>query len=163
MNPLLRTGFATNTCQDTVRREIMVLNQNETKSEQPKVSGEGHASRPKLSTTPGTSAFTLTELLVVIAIIAVLAALATNAAINALNAGKRTAILLEIDGLATAIENFKIDYGSYPPNGMNAGGVALAVSDYVRMFKKAFPRHQEPQELIEVFAGREGGGPFNVQ
>ena len=141
----------------------MVLNQNETKSEQPKVSGEGHASRPKLSTTPGTSAFTLTELLVVIAIIAVLAALATNAAINALNAGKRTAILLEIDGLATAIENFKIDYGSYPPNGMNPGGITLAVNDYVRMFKKAFPRHQEPQELIEVFAGGLGRGPFNVQ
>ena len=139
----------------------MVLNQNETKSEQPKVSGEGHASRPKLSTTPGTSAFTLTELLVVIAIIAVLAALATNAAINALNAGKRTAITLELQQLATAVEQFKADFGAYPPNGMqNSTYLGFAPNDFTRMFNKAFPRHNEPGSLI---AGLAGAGTSSLQ
>jgi prepilin-type N-terminal cleavage/methylation domain-containing protein len=106
------------------------------------------------------NAFTLTELLVVITIIAVLAGLATNAAINALNAGKRTVITLELQQLATAVEQFKNDYGAYPPNGMssgkNYGGNEVfntIQSDFERMFTKAFPRSQEPKGLIRALAG----------
>lgn len=110
------------------------------------------------------TAFTLTELLIVIAIIAVLAGLIGAAAVNALRASRRNAIVLEIKNISAAIENFRTDYGAYPPNGMsnavaandfNVSGSpgALVKADFVRMFKKAFPRHQEPQALIEAMAG----------
>ncbi len=62
------------------------------------------------------SGFTLTELLVVITIIAILAGLITGAAMNALRKAKETAISIEIKQLATAMEDFKNQYGSYPPN-----------------------------------------------
>ena len=114
--------------------------------------------------TSGRQAFTLTELLIVIAIIAVLAGLIAAAAVNALRASKRNAIVLEIKNVSAAIENFKTDYGAYPPNAMSTGTTladfnrpgeppALVKGDFVRMFKKAFPRHQEPQALIEAIAG----------
>ena len=113
------------------------------------------------------AAFTLTELLIVIAIIAVLAGLIAAAAVNALRAARRNSIVLEIKNVSAAIENFKTDYGAYPPNAMSQGVAApdfnapanagkppaLVKADFVRMFKKAFPRHQEPAELIEAMAG----------
>jgi len=100
------------------------------------------------------SAFTLTELLVVITIIAILASLITGAAINALNKAKQTRITLEIQQLSGAIEEFKNEYNAYPPNGMNVtGSTGLAVNDFVRMFKKSFPRGQEPIGLIRALAG----------
>lgn len=113
---------------------------------------------------PSRSGFTLTELLVVIAIIAILAGLIAAAAVNALRASKRNAIVLEIKNVSGAIENFKTDFGAYPPNAMSPGlartdfdvagsAAALAKADFVRMFKKAFPRHQEPAVLIEAMAG----------
>jgi prepilin-type N-terminal cleavage/methylation domain-containing protein len=105
-------------------------------------------------------AFTLTELLIVIAIIAVLAALATAAAVNALRAANRGKITLAIQGVSRAIEDFKVDYGAYPPNAMNPGGSvspgsygALAVQDMQRMFNKAFPRNNEPPALIAALVG----------
>jgi prepilin-type N-terminal cleavage/methylation domain-containing protein len=65
----------------------------------------------------GYSAFTLTELLVVITIIAILAALITAGAIRALNRSKEVAITLEIGQLADAMERFKNEQGgAYPPN-----------------------------------------------
>lgn len=114
------------------------------------------------------SGFTLTELLIVIAIIAVLAGLIAAAAVNALENARRAAILLDIKNISAAAENFKNDYGSYPPNGMNpapnAGAgtpSALVQSDFERMFKKAFPRHQEPRELILGLCGQ-GTGSVNL-
>ena len=113
------------------------------------------------------AAFTLTELLIVIAIIAVLASLTAAAAINALRASKRNGIVLEIKNVSAAIENFKVDYGAYPPNAMNpdprnnppAGSpTALAQADFVRMFKKAFPRHQESQSLMLAMCGQNLSG-----
>ena len=82
-----------------------------------------------------------------------LAGLIAAAAVNALHAAKRGQIVLEIKNISGAIENFKNDYGAYPPNGMNRHGAAanpaaanssaaLVKSDFQRMFKKAFPRHQ---------------------
>lgn len=102
-------------------------------------------------------AFTLTELLIVIAIIAVLAALATAAAVNALRAANRGKITLAIQGVSRAIEDFKVDYGAYPPNAMNPTTIPaygpLVVSDMQRMFNKAFPRNNEPPALIAALAG----------
>ena len=114
---------------------------------------------------PGSrQAFTLTELLVVITIIAVLASLVTVAAVKAIAAAKRTQIQLEIGQIAQSMEDFKSEYGAYPPSGMNDGSNnqngksigQMVVSDFERMFKKAFPRGQEPRELIQALAG---GGP----
>src|SRR5690349_14208151 len=64
-------------------------------------------------------AFTLTELLIVIAIIGILAGLIAAAAVNALRASRRAQTTLEIKNISGAIENFKNEYGAYPPNGMN--------------------------------------------
>ncbi|TWU28286.1 type II secretion system protein [Bythopirellula polymerisocia] len=111
------------------------------------------------------SAFTLTELLVVITIIAILAALITAGAMNALNASKRARISLEINQLGQSIEEVKNKYGAYPPNGMSFQGESnysgtvvsqLTTSDFERMFKKAFPRSQEPVGLIRRLGGATG-------
>ncbi|NOY41994.1 MAG: prepilin-type N-terminal cleavage/methylation domain-containing protein [Planctomycetes bacterium] len=109
------------------------------------------------------SAFTLTELLVVITIIAVLASLITVAVGNALRKAKQAAITLEIQQLSGSFEDFKNEYGAYPPNGMNPGtGInnllgneisPIVLSDFRRMFRKAFPRHQEDQALLDRLAG----------
>lgn len=61
------------------------------------------------------SGFTLVELLVVIVIIALLAALITPAVMAGMRAAKRAAIAAEISSLATAIEEYKTQYKSYPP------------------------------------------------
>src|SRR5688500_13204705 len=64
-------------------------------------------------------AFTLTELLIVIAIMAVLTGLIATAAVNAMRSSRRSSISLDIQNISGAIENFKNDYGAYPPNGMH--------------------------------------------
>jgi len=112
------------------------------------------------------AAFTLVELLVVITIIAILAGLITGAAINALGRAKEASITLEIQQLSSAIEDFKNEFGAYPPNGMNPGtGVnnslgnpisKIVDSDFQRMFKKAFPRNNEPTGVIRALAGTGG-------
>ena len=117
-------------------------------------------------------AFTLTELLIVIAIIAVLAGLIAAAAVNALRRGRETRVTLELKNMAGAVENFKNDYGMYPPNGMTemapvpnptpGTSAALVKADFVRAFKKAFPRHNEPNALIEALAGVTPPGAANM-
>ncbi len=120
-----------------------------------------------------TRAFTLTELLVVITIIAILAGLITGAAINALNRAKQAAITLEIQQLDGSLEDFKNTYGAYPPNGMSPedpivmttpDGTELRVlhgNDFVLMFRKAFPRHNEDDNLLRALAGVDPGGSLS--
>lgn len=111
------------------------------------------------------SAFTLTELLVVITIIAILAGLLLGAVQRALVTGKRTAITVELQQIGAALEDLNSESGAYPPNGMNNGNNTRAVNDFVRMFKKAFPRHKEPDDLILALAAAPGtnlNGPYNV-
>ncbi len=108
------------------------------------------------------SAFTLTELLVVITIIAILASLITAAAVNALNASKRARISLEINQLGQSMEEFKNKYGAYPPNLLTPSGLQdskgnyiynIHENDLVRAFKKAFPRSNEPPIIFRQLAG----------
>jgi type II secretory pathway pseudopilin PulG len=106
--------------------------------------------------------------LVVITIIAILAGLITGAAVNALRKAKQSTITLEISQLANSLEDFKNTYGAYPPNGMvpvnpvplvnlkNQPVLNITQQDFVLMFKKAFPRNQEPQGLILRLAGTLG-------
>ena len=106
------------------------------------------------------SAFTLVELLVVITIIAILAGLITGAALNALNKSKQVAITLELQQIGTAVENFKNELGNYPPNAITPSGVATnstamitVRSDLERAIRKAFPRHDESDVLINKLIG----------
>ncbi|MCA9231277.1 MAG: prepilin-type N-terminal cleavage/methylation domain-containing protein [Planctomycetales bacterium] len=100
----------------------MSQNQNETVRNSRKPNAErGTLPAPSSRSYPAAfrfphSAFTLTELLVVISIIAILATLITGAAVNALNRAKQASITLEIQQLASAIEDFKNKNGAYPPN-----------------------------------------------
>ncbi len=122
---------------------------------------------PRCGTATPPRAFTLTELLVVITIIAILTSLITVAAVNALRTAKQARITLEIQQLGNAIEDFKTEYQAYPPNGMIQAGnntlgnsiSAIVKSDMERMFKKAFPRHQEPPALIAALSGNGPSGP----
>src|SRR5438874_1160813 len=68
---------------------------------------------PRRRVRPG---FTLTEMLVVIGIIAILAALLLPAVNRAIYVARNTAIAVEVNQLATAIESYKQDKGDYPPN-----------------------------------------------
>ena len=130
---------------------------------QPKQSTHRHSLPTPRRPLPTRAAFTLTELLIVIAIIAVLASLIAAAAVNAWNNAKRNRVVLEIMNISGALENFKNDYGAYPPNGMNPGPVASPPptnslgarvrNDFARMFQKAFQRSQEPSVLIDAIAG----------
>lgn len=114
------------------------------------------------------NAFTLVELLVVITIIAILAGLITGAAINALRTAKQARITIEIQQLSSAIEHFNNEYGAYPPNlianSIKGGPAPIgpeainAKNDALRMFKKMFPRHREPEGVIKALAASGGTG-----
>lgn len=60
--------------------------------------------------------FTLVEMLVVIGIIGVLAALLLPAVMSAITRARNTVIALEVNGLDTAIEAYRLEKGDYPPN-----------------------------------------------
>lgn len=110
--------------------------------------------------------FTLTELLVVITIIGILSALLLGAVQNALLRAKQAEVTLELQQMGAAIEDLKNEFGAYPPNAMNNNVNTLGQTDYVRMFKKAFPRSKEPPTLIQALAARAdatGGGPFDIE
>lgn len=60
--------------------------------------------------------FTVTELLIVVSIIAILAALIAPAINGALMRAKDAHVHSEITGLSNAVDNFKAQYGVYPPS-----------------------------------------------
>jgi prepilin-type N-terminal cleavage/methylation domain-containing protein len=79
-------------------------------------------------------AFTLVEMLVVIAIIGVLAAILIPTVYGAIVRGKIAAIAIELNQVASAVEQYKIKHGDYPPDFSDPAVVSRHVS-------KAFPRN----------------------
>ena len=117
---------------------------------------------------PQSRAFTLIELLVVIGIIGALAALLVVAAAGAMRAAHETAIQTEITNLDQSFTEYTNarSGGSYPPNLMTSQMVVgdsvkampdttklLVLNNFQRHFKKAFPKHREPDALIAALAG----------
>jgi type II secretory pathway pseudopilin PulG len=93
-------------------------------------------------------------MLVVITIIAILAALLIPAVISAQRRAQSTRIKMEIDQLATGFEDYRNDVaGEYPPNCWFVNAQNHTANAVVRHFKKAFPRHREPEALIRGLAG----------
>ena len=84
--------------------------------------------------------FTLTELLIVIAIIGMLAALVTVAASAAMSAAKRSAIRMQLSQLDMALEQYRQEFGEYPPDGTDPDAVR-------RHLMKVFPKAELPSDL----------------
>ncbi len=79
------------------------------------------------------SGFTLVEMLTVIAIIGILAALLSTAMVAVRARVQRAGITSEINQLSMALENYKTQYGEYPPDGTDAAAIK-------RHIARAFPR-----------------------
>jgi prepilin-type N-terminal cleavage/methylation domain-containing protein len=116
---------------------------------------------------PTRAAFTLIELLVVITIIGILVALLTVAAVAALRTARQTEIKAEINQMDEALVEYKNKTTAFPPNAQTDDADATSptetaatplsesqiLSDLKRHLKQAFPRHQEPDDLIRVLCG----------
>ena len=89
------------------------------------------------------NALTLLELVVVMAIIGILVGLITVAAGAALGRAARARVVVEINQLASKMEEYKGKVGDYPPsfclNGTTSG-VANATRKFMNHLRKAFPR-----------------------
>jgi len=109
------------------------------------------------------AAFTLVELLVVIVIIGILASLITVAAVGALKTARKTSIKAELSEISSGIEEYKNKTTAYPPNCQTDGTAgpiddSAVFVDLKRHLKQAFPRHQEPDDLIQRLCGSASGG-----
>ena len=87
--------------------------------------------------------FTLVELLMVIIIISILAGLITATAVPAMRKAKNFTITNEITQLTMALEQYKQEFGDYPPDcaGLqHADTQKNAKQDVLNHLRKAFPR-----------------------
>lgn len=98
------------------------------------------------------SGFTLVEVLIVIAIIGVLVGLLIPAVNMARRSIQQSAIVMEVQALANAIEQYKNKYGDYPPDGSN-------LNTFRRHFSKIFPNMVDSEfvVLLDNSAANNGG------
>jgi prepilin-type N-terminal cleavage/methylation domain-containing protein len=87
--------------------------------------------------------FTLVELLVVISIIGILAGMITAAAIAARRTAKRAVINADIKQLVIALQEYKTEYGEYPPDfvGLNEDDDPTVDTPGESAAKQAIDRH----------------------
>jgi prepilin-type N-terminal cleavage/methylation domain-containing protein len=83
------------------------------------------------------SGFTLVEMLVVVVIIGILAGLITSAVNAARLSAKRAVVVVEINGLQTALAAYKEKFGDYPPDFTDT----TLAGPVQRHLAKAFPRY----------------------
>ncbi len=89
--------------------------------------------------------FTLVELLMVIIIISILAGLITATAVPAMRKAKNFTITNEITQLTMALEQYKQEFGDYPPDcaGLQHPDTQVAAqNEIIRHLRKAFPRYR---------------------
>ncbi|HEY3393723.1 MAG TPA: hypothetical protein VGK58_13515, partial [Lacipirellulaceae bacterium] len=103
---------------------------------------------------------------VVITIIGILVALLTVAAVAALRTARQTEIKAEINQMDEALVEYKNKTTAFPPNAQTDGtgtdaplNDAQILADVKRHLKQAFPRHQEPDNLIRVLCGIQAQNP----
>ncbi len=137
----------------------MVGTQNETfqKSGKPKAESRRLSVQRSAFRFPP-SAFTLTELLVVITIIGILASLITGAALRAMGRAKQAAITLELQGIDGAVIDLKNELSVYPPNCITPNGATNAQlnavgNDLDRFRKKLASRYNEAPMLRDKLIG----------
>lgn len=99
------------------------------------------------------SAFTLTELLVVIGIIGAVLALLIPTVRSAIRTARNAAIKTEIDMLHMAIMNYKNEFGSYPPGRGVVPGLAESKQPQVVHLRRLFPRCVDPSVTGLQFDG----------
>lgn len=123
--------------------------------------------------------FTLTELLVVLVIIGLLAALVAPTVYQRINPAKRTAAHTQIQGFASALDNYYIDIGTFPTTeqGLESlmrapAGVNVWKGPYLKReipkdpwgnsYRYRSPGNGRPYEIVSLGAdGREGGEDEN--
>ena len=92
---------------------------------------------------------TLTEILVVITVLAILTTFLAPAVLRAFSRAKESTILMEMKQLELALEQFKNDYGFYPPSfarGVNANGEPVGIqtaNDLRRYVNRMSPNNAE--------------------
>jgi general secretion pathway protein G len=84
-----------------------------------------YRSKPARPLTPD-DGYTLTEMLVVIGIISLIAAVLTPAIIGQMSRARAKSAQLQLETLATAVENFRSDVGRYPTQ---QEGLAVLLKD----------------------------------
>ncbi len=101
------------------------------------------------SRTPRRRGFTLVELMVAITVIGILVGMLAAGIFPVLRTARETTINLEMKQIELSIEQFKTQYGFYPPSfesGTNINGTAVGVSsaaDLMRYVNRMSPNHSE--------------------
>ncbi len=98
----------------------------------------------KLANRKTLKGFTLVEMLVVVLIISILAGLISAAAIKARHRGQKAAIALEIKHLAMALDNYKHQFGEYPPDFSDKYAPTMVNLLILSHISRAFPRFTYP-------------------
>ena len=93
--------------------------------------------------------FTLVEIMVAITVIGILVGMLAAGVLPALRRAREAAVQVEMKQIELAIEQFKTQYGFYPPsfeNGTNINGATVGITsaaDLMRYVNRISPNHNE--------------------